>query len=35
MTATPTTLVSFNVGKGLEPDATLTADSTGDLFGIT
>src|SRR3984957_16967536 len=35
MTATLTTLVSFNVGKGLEPDATLTTDSTGDLFGIT
>src|ERR1700727_2485154 len=35
MTATLTTLVSFNVGKGLDPDATLTTDSTGDLFGIT
>ncbi|MBV8612935.1 MAG: hypothetical protein JOY66_04080, partial [Acetobacteraceae bacterium] len=31
----PTTLVGFNGANGLFPDAALTADANGDLFGTT
>ena len=33
--STPTTLVSFNGTNGENPEASLIADSNGDLFGIT
>ena len=35
MTATLTTLVSFNGAKGESPEGALIVDSNGDLFGTT
>src|SRR5262249_45982739 len=33
--STPTTLVSFNLGDGADPQGNLIADHNGDLFGTT